>query len=99
MLTHAEIWSAIDRIAAANGITVSALDANNALDATYRGTVHFTTSDHGSGVVLPADYTFLDTDNGTHTFTNGVTLVTAGAGTSRRSGNVDNSRVSHSICA
>jgi hypothetical protein len=27
---------------------------------------------------VPADYTFVAGDNGTHTFTNGVTLVTAG---------------------
>src|SRR6266705_1661448 len=34
MLTHAEIWSAIDRIAAANGITVSALARRAGLDPT-----------------------------------------------------------------
>jgi phage repressor protein C with HTH and peptisase S24 domain len=34
MLTHAEIWSAIDRIAAANGITVSALARRSGLDPT-----------------------------------------------------------------
>src|SRR5207244_2746159 len=59
-------------------ITVSALDANNAVDTTYTGTVHFTTSDHGSGMGLPADYVFTAADNGTHTFANGATLVTAG---------------------
>src|SRR5439155_23494551 len=59
-------------------LTVTALDANNVADATYRGTVHFTSSDHGSGVVLPADYTFTDTDAGARLFTNGATLVTAG---------------------
>jgi hypothetical protein len=62
-------------------VTVTALDANNNTDATYRGTVHFTTSDKGSGVVLPADYTFTAADNGVHTFTSGVTLVTAGSQT------------------
>src|SRR5439155_19790807 len=39
-------------------VTVTALDANNNADATYRGTVHFTTSDAGAGVILPADYAF-----------------------------------------
>src|SRR4051812_3830166 len=34
MLTHAEIWRAIDRIAAANGITVSALARRSGLDPT-----------------------------------------------------------------
>src|SRR5206468_12039317 len=47
----------------------------------YTGTVRFTTSDKGSGVVLPADYTFTVADAGVHTFTNGVTLVTAGGQT------------------
>ena len=59
-------------------VTVSAEDQFNNLSTTYRGTVHFTTTDAGSGVVLPADYTFTSGDNGTHTFTNLVTLITAG---------------------
>jgi hypothetical protein len=58
-------------------ITVSALDANNAVDPSYQGTVHFTSSDTRTGVALPPDYTFTAADNGVHTFT-GVTLVTAG---------------------
>ena len=59
-------------------VTVSAEDQFDNLAPTYRGTVHFTTTDAGSGVVLPADYTFTSGDNGTHTFTNSATLVTAG---------------------
>jgi hypothetical protein len=59
-------------------VTVSAEDQFNNLATTYRGTVHFTATDLGAGVVLPADYTFTAGDNGTHTFTNLVTLVTAG---------------------
>jgi hypothetical protein len=59
-------------------VTVTALDGSNNTDSTYRGTVHFTTSDTGSGVVLPSDYTFNSVDGGTHTFTSGATLVTAG---------------------
>jgi hypothetical protein len=58
-------------------VTVSALDANNAVDTSYQGTVHFTSSDTANGITLPSDYTFLPADNGVHTFT-GVTLVTAG---------------------
>ena len=60
------------------GLTVSALDANGNVDPTYRGTVHFTTTDPGSGVVVPVDYTFTATDNGVHVFS-GVTLTTAGS--------------------
>src|SRR5205085_274910 len=41
------------------------------------GTVHFTKSDGGAGSAVPADYTFVAGDNGAHTFTNGVTFVTA----------------------
>ncbi len=40
--------------------------------------MHFTTTDAGAGAVLPADYTFTSGDNGTHTFGNSATLVTAG---------------------
>jgi hypothetical protein len=60
-------------------VTVSALDANNHVVSGYRGTVRFTTSDSGNGIALPQNYTFNAADAGTHTFTNGVTLVTAGA--------------------
>src|SRR5262249_54759035 len=58
-------------------VTVTALDVNNQAAVGYRGTIHFTTSDTGSGVSLPADYTFTASDAGVHTFSNGVTLVTA----------------------
>ncbi len=61
-------------------VTVTALDPYGNVDTNFTGTVHFTTSDLGTGVVLPADYTFTDTDAGIHTFT-GVTLVTAGSPT------------------
>ena len=56
-------------------VTVTARNASNATIAGYVGTVHFTSSDPSSPV-LPADYTFVTGDNGTHTFTNGVTLTT-----------------------
>ncbi len=66
---------------AAFSITVTALNANNNTATGYLGTIHFTTSDQGAGALVPADYTFTPADHGTHTFTNGVTLVTAGSQT------------------
>jgi WD40 repeat protein len=63
------------------GLTVTAYDKYNQVAKLYTGTITFTTSDKGSGVALPADYTFTAADAGVHTFTNGATLVTAGAQT------------------
>ena len=60
----------------AHNVTVTAQDGFGNTTTGYRGTVHFTSSD--GPAVLPADYTFVAGDNGTHTFTNGVTLKTAG---------------------
>jgi hypothetical protein len=60
-------------------ITVTALDPYNNVATSYLGTIHFTSSD--TQVVLPADYTFVAADSGKHTFTNGVTLNTAGTQT------------------
>ncbi len=57
-------------------ITVTAYDASDNVDASYAGTVHFTSSD--GGAVLPADYTFQPSDNGTHTFINAVVLFASG---------------------
>jgi len=59
-------------------ITVKAEDNSNVVDTGYTGTVHFTKSDSGAGSALPANYIFVTGDNGSRTFTNGVTLVTAG---------------------
>src|SRR5206468_2908839 len=62
-------------------ITVTALDAFNNTASSYSGKAHFTRSDSGAGSSVPADYTFTTgtaDDSGTHTFTNGVTFVTAG---------------------
>ncbi len=57
-------------------VTVTALDAGNATVTGYTGTVHFTSSSAGT---LPADYTFVAGDNGTHVFS--VTLTTNGTQT------------------
>jgi hypothetical protein len=54
--------------------TATALDANGNTATSYRGIVHFTSSDPQA--VLPADYTFTAADSGTHTFT--ATFKTAG---------------------
>jgi hypothetical protein len=59
-------------------ITVTALDPFNNVAPTYRGQVHFTTSDKGFAVILPGDYTFTSGDSGVHTFTNLVSLDTSG---------------------
>src|SRR5207248_8014984 len=59
-------------------VTVTALDAFNNTATGYAGTVHFTSSDGGGGSAVPANYSFVGGDAGVHTFTNGVTLVTAG---------------------
>jgi hypothetical protein len=62
-------------------VTVVAVDAYGNTDTNYAGTVHFTTSDPGPGVVLPPDYTFQPSDAGKVTFPGGVTLITAGSQT------------------
>lgn len=46
-------------------------------DTIINGAIHFTSSD--SAAVLPADYGFTANDAGSHTFTNGVTLMTTGS--------------------
>src|SRR5262249_823252 len=61
--------------AGAAGIgSVIARDAFGKVVTGYRGTVHFSSSN--GNALLPADYTFTATDNGTHTFA--ATLKTAG---------------------
>ena len=55
-------------------VTVTAEDSSNNIATSFTGVVHFTSSD--GQAVLPPDYTFTATDNGTHTFT--FTLKTAG---------------------
>jgi beta-lactamase superfamily II metal-dependent hydrolase/DNA/RNA endonuclease YhcR with UshA esterase domain len=55
-------------------VTVTALDATNALSIGYTGTVHFTSSSTGT---LPGDYTFTSGDSGMHSFV--VTLTQSGS--------------------
>jgi len=58
--------------------SVTAL-ANGNPDKIFNMDVHFTSSD--SAAILPNDYTFTTTDAGSHTFTNGITLLTPGTQT------------------
>ena len=48
-------------------------------DTVINSPVHFTSSD--SAAVLPPDYYFTANDAGSHTFINGVTLITDGSQT------------------
>jgi CSLREA domain-containing protein len=58
-------------------ITLNAFTATGTPAGSYTGTVHFTSSDPLA--VLPADYTFLAADGGTHVFS--ITLETSGSET------------------
>ncbi len=62
-------------------LTVTALDPFNEISYAYTGTVHFSTTDTGFSVLLPADYTFVPRDHGVHVFTGGLTLITPGSQT------------------
>ncbi len=78
--THLVVSSGVSQVAGiAFSETVTAKDANNNTATGYTGKIHFLTSDSGVGVSLPSDYTFLLDDLGTHTFINGITLMTAGS--------------------
>ncbi|MEI6607410.1 MAG: autotransporter-associated beta strand repeat-containing protein, partial [Verrucomicrobiota bacterium] len=56
--------------------TVTAKTAGGSTATSYTGTVQFYSTD--GAAVLPTNYTFQPSDNGVHTFTNAVTLKTAG---------------------
>jgi hypothetical protein len=62
----------------AASVTVTARDAFGNVSA-YTGTIHFTSTD--SAATLPANYTFLASNGGTHAFSNGVVFRTAGTRT------------------
>ncbi len=67
----------------ASSVRVTALDVFGNQASSYRGTIHFTSTDPAAK--LPADYTFTATDAGDHTFVatpsmpGGVVLNTAGS--------------------
>ena len=77
---HFEVTTSVATATAGNNfsVTVTAEDTYFNTATTYAGTVHFTSTD--GQAVLPADYTFVPGDNGSHTFT-GVVLKTAGTWT------------------
>lgn len=58
----------------ATQVVVVALDAANHVVSGYTGTIHFTSSD--GSATLPADYSFVASDNGMHVFS--VTFATKG---------------------
>jgi len=60
----------------AESATLTAYDSSYNVVTGYTGTIHFTSTD--GAATLPPNYTFLPSDNGTHTFTNGFTLQTQG---------------------
>ncbi len=60
-------------------ITVTAFDPYNNVATSYRGTIHFASSDPRAS--LPSNYTFTAGDDGVHTFGNGVTVQANGTQT------------------
>ena len=54
---------------------MTALDQAGNIATGYTGKVHFTKSDTNASAAVPADYTFVGSDNGVHVFTGGVTLA------------------------
>ncbi len=70
------------------GITITALDAGNAIDNTYQGTVQFSSSD--GDAALPPDHTFTTGSGGDNgVFTTSVTLNTTGDQTVTATDTVD----------
>jgi hypothetical protein len=74
-------------------VTVTAMDPFGQVALAYTGTVTFSTSDRDPNVVLPADYTFTASDQGTHTFSGGFTLITPGDQTITATDTADNTIV------
>ncbi len=61
-----------------NNIIVTAKDTNNNTFKNYTGTINFSSSDSDNTIILPNDYIFTLADEGTHVFTDGISLVTLG---------------------
>jgi hypothetical protein len=59
-------------------VTVTAM-VDGRRDTIFNSPIRFTSSDNAA--VLPAFYIFTEADAGSHTYTNGVTLMTAGSQT------------------
>jgi len=59
-------------------VTVTAYDAYDNLKTDYTGAVTFVSSDTNAAIVLPGDYSFMESDSGMKTFSNSVMLATVG---------------------
>jgi hypothetical protein len=77
-------------------VTVTAKDQYGNTATNYSGRIHFTSTDQGSTVKLPTDYKFQNGDIGTHTFTNGITLMTARTGVSITATDIANNAITGS---
>jgi hypothetical protein len=80
MPDHFLVTTSVDTAVAGTpfDVTVTVQDAYNNTVTGYTGTVTFSSADP-YGATLPADYTFIGADNGSHTFAGGVTLYTSGS--------------------
>ncbi len=79
--THFVVTAASPQVAGtAFSFTVTARDANDNIATGYAGTVAFASTDPGV-ITLPDPHAFDTADNGSHAFTSGATLVTAGTWT------------------
>jgi hypothetical protein len=78
--THLKVTAPASATAGtAFSVTVTAKDLYENTATGYTGTIAFSSSD--SAAVKPANYTFVSGDNGSHAFTNGVTMQTSGSQT------------------
>ena len=59
-------------------LRVTAYDQFGNVFTNYTGTVHFVTTDTDLAIMLPADYEFVQADEGTHLFEDGFILMTLG---------------------
>ncbi|HYV37298.1 MAG TPA: cohesin domain-containing protein, partial [Gemmataceae bacterium] len=59
-------------------IALTALDIYDNTATGYAGAVHFDTTDFAPDALVPGNYMFLAGDHGSHTFANGVNLVSLG---------------------
>src|SRR5262249_5076626 len=65
--------------------TLTALDPAGNVATGYSGTIHFTSTD--ASATLPADYTFVASDNGVHTFSAALQSIGSQSLTATDSGN------------
>ncbi len=79
--THLVVSGVTNPITAgvSSDVTVTAKDDSDRTATGYRGTIHFTLSgSHDDDQRLPRNYTFVEGDNGSHTFSGGVTFKRSG---------------------